>query len=149
MSSIHATGARINGSTCEPLFWLSGLQLACPSAAPPQHGRMGRVKRLVPRPVQSGSGGQLNSSNKLLVQKAPATSLGFWRTIAAPTQGVFRKRYLLHELVFAGSQPPPRQPRNSFTILSAMRNWSPSSCTDNGSECARSCEVGGGSTRFE
>ena len=36
--------------------------------------------------------------------------------------GVFQQRYLLHELVFARSQPPPQQPQISYSILS-QADW--------------------------
>ena len=34
--------------------------------------------------------------------------------------GVFQRRYLLHEMVFACSQPPLQQPRISYTILTQV-----------------------------
>ena len=69
-----------------------------------QHGGVGPAHHLPVRAAQIGR--RPDSSNRRLVQKAPATNMGHWRTIAASTQGVFQQRYLLHELMFAGSQPP-------------------------------------------
>ena len=62
--------------------------------------------------------------------------------------GVFPKRYLLHESVFACSDPPPLRPHISFTILTqtdrcacensgSMRGGSAACCGDHESGCAR------------
>ena len=72
----------VSGSQC------CRFQIACPSAAALSIWQHGPTHRPAPRSVLGES--QLGSSNRLLVQKALATNLGFWRTIDASTHGSFR-----------------------------------------------------------
>ena len=119
-----ASGVRINGSvTASPVvggsghwrqdrhldaLWLSGLQLAClPAATPPvwADSKSRSMTWTERRPA------------RLFKKAAGAESSGDEFDERCIDTGVFQERYLLHELVFAWSQPLPRQPQISCTIL--------------------------------
>ena len=148
MSSALASGVRINGSTYEPLFWLSGLQVPGCLSCSRNTSNMSEWADSTSLSFHDRDRVEASSIlQRCCRRKDPATSLGIWRTISASTQVSFKNATSCTS--WCSRQPTPaaaatnqlRYPDSSQLVRredsSSMKSGPLPSCRDNGGGCAR------------
>ena len=83
----------------------------------PQHPKMAEWTESPPRSMTGTERKQARFPKEAAGPESSGDELGILVDDPCIDTGAFRKRHLLHELVFACSQPLPRLPQISYTIL--------------------------------